>query len=348
MYYLSAFLILGLLIFIHELGHFLAAKSCKMPVEVFAIGFGKTIFSWKRKETTYKLNILPLGGYVSINGENDASIEGGFLKQAWYKRLLVLSAGIIFNILFTIIIFFILFSTYGLPEKGIQVMSVLPQTKTVQYLKTGDLLIKINDELVTADGPATMQKIKTASEKNSFINLTILRDKEAEKLVKVPFTDINGKKVLGIEYSPTLIFSKRNMSIGKIISTPFKETKDNARDMLKGLKSLFVKASPTEKISDKVSGPVGIVKITGQIAKTSFPLLMYWMAMLSLNLGIMNALPIPALDGGQMFFLMLEMIVGEKRWNKKIVTYLNFGFLCLLFGFMIIISVSDVRHLFIK
>lgn len=338
--YLLAILAIGIMIFVHELGHFLAAKLCKIPVHVFSIGFGPSLFEKKIGGTKYCLKLLPLGGYVSLEGENDKDSEDGFLNQKWYKRLAVLSAGVIFNVIFAIILFTLLFSIYGVPSRGIYIQQVVPESHAVEYLQPNDMIIKINDYNVTEDDAENL-RVWIKEEENKPLEITVKRGTEV-LTYNIPLSEIEGQKLLGIAYSPSLEFVDEKITFADFFAKPIKEGINTVKLIFKG----FGMIAEGEVSSEDIYGPIGIIKTTNDIANNSFPLFIYWVAVLSINLAVMNSLPIPALDGGHIILLFWECVItklfGKNKWNLDIVNKVNVAFLFLLLGLMIYITIGDI------
>lgn len=326
---------------VHELGHFTAAKLFKMPVKAFSIGLGPSIFKRKYKGTEYRLSVLPIGGYVQIAGEEDKDIPYGFLNQAMWKRFVVLIAGVTFNFIFAICTFFFLTSTFGNPVHGVEIVGAKEGTEAINYIKTGDQLLEVNGKQVSSDNineiSLWIKEIKSGEK----AKISVLRE---EKVIHytIPLTEIEGQEILGIAYQPRILFSKADIHKQNPIIAPFKEFTYGVESILKGLKMIV----NGEVTIDDIQGPIGIVKTTGDISKTDLQLLIYWIALLNINLGVMNLLPIPSLDGGQIVFLAAEKVVGKKRWNVKIAIYINALFLLVLMCLILFISYHDILKLF--
>lgn len=337
MSYIIAILVIGSLIFFHELGHFLVAKQTKMPVKEFALGFGPSIFKFQKGETCYKLNLFPLGGYVSIDGEKDSSVKNGFLDQPWYNRLFVLAAGIVFNFIFAIVLFIVLFTFWGVPENGVEITHVESVAPASNYLKEGDQLVSIGSHYVNSDNYQNIPK--WIQESGKTVDISIRRENELIiSSIPLYYLESEDREILGISYVPKTIFIKESkLTLETIFVKPIQQMVSTSKIILGGLDDLV----DGNVSMEDMTGPVGIVKYTSDIAKNSIGLTLYWTAMLSINLGIMNALPIPALDGGQILFLFLEKIL-KKRWDKKIAAVLNVTFLFLLLGFSAWITFYDI------
>lgn len=339
MNYFFAALILGSLVFIHELGHFLAAKAFKMPVKVFSIGLGPKLLKKKLGGTEYCLSLLPIGGYVKIAGEEDKDLPYGFLNQAIWKRFIVLIAGVTFNFITAIVLFTVLISIFGSPVRGTQIVGALEGTQALEYIETGDQLVEVNGHEVKSDS-FTLIAGWIQESKDNVVDLTVIRGVERLDL-SVPMTTVEGTNMLGISYTSKYIFSKAEEFQVNPILAPFIEFGRGIEMVLDGLEMILTGQVTIEDIQ----GPVGIVKTTGDIVDSDLALLIFWSGLLSINLGVMNLLPLPALDGGQIVFLAGEKMVGSKRWNFKIAYIVNGVFMLCILGVMIFITYNDINRL---
>lgn len=338
--YVFAVFILGFLVFIHELGHFLSAKMFKMPVKAFSMGLGPKILKKKIGETEYRLSLLPIGGYVQIAGEDDKDLPYGFLNQDIWKRFVVLIAGVVFNFITAIVLFSILIAVFGSPTRGVQILGAIEHTEALKYVETGDHLVEVNGNKVTDENYEDVNHWILESEDKT-TDITVLRGTERLSF-SIPLSTIDGKEMLGISYTPKFIFSKAEEFQVNPIIAPFIEFKKGVELVLEGLEMIV-----TGQVTlDDIQGPVGIVKTTGEIAQSDLALLLYWAGLLSINLGVMNLLPIPALDGGQILFLAGEKVVGKKRWNYKIAFIVNGVFMMTILLLMLFITYRDVVKLF--
>ena len=342
---------LGILIFIHELGHFLVAKKLKVPVEEFAIGFPPRIFRKKIGETIYSLNLIFFGGYVKLKGENDINDLSGFLnKPAWIK-ILVVTAGVFFNLVLAYFLFSLGY-LIGLPEyssqsKNISIIQVLPNSVADKAgLKMLDKLIYLKDEdnnLIYFNDIKEVRNI-VESYRGKEIILGIVRGKEKLEIKLIP--DKNKEiSPLGVQLSNLDLIKYQfpmNFYFGLI------KTKDSLVNIFKGLGDFFFRLFQGEKRAfNEVVGPLGMYDIYNQFLTLGFNYLIYFLAIVSLNLVILNILPIPALDGGRLIFYLYEFIT-RKKINSYLENIINLtGFVLLLF-LMIIITIKDVFVKFFK
>ena len=343
-----AIIILGIIIFLHELGHFMTAKYYKMPVIEFAIGMGPKLFTKKIGETDYSIRMLPLGGFVNIAGmqpeENpEDEVPGGFYTKPAFSRFVVLIAGVMMNFLTSIIAIFILISMTGvIPTKYTEpiVGIVQENSRAKDFLQTGDRIIEINGAKISnwKDLQQEILKINGTEKKynDEDISIKVSRNgKEVSDNIKLTYSKDAESYILGIQVqSPKLSFLKRiEISVYSFV--------EYFKMMLQGLKMLI-----TGKVSAKeITGPVGLPKFVGEAYKTGGGLaLINIFIVLSINIGLMNLLPIPALDGGRLLFVIPEFI-GVKV-NKKIEEKIHMVGMMLLLILMAFIIFNDVTKYF--
>ena len=343
-----AIIILGIIIFLHELGHFMTAKYYKMPVIEFAIGMGPKLFTKRIGETDYSIRMLPLGGFVNIAGmqpeENpEDEVPGGFYTKPAFSRFVVLIAGVMMNFLTSIIAIFILISMTGvIPTKYTEpiVGIVQENSRAKDFLQTGDRIIEINGAKISnwKDLQQEILKINGTEKKynDEDISIKVSRNgKEVLDNIKLTYSKDAESYILGIQVqSPKLSFLKRiEISVYSFV--------EYFKMMLQGLKMLI-----TGKVSAKeITGPVGLPKFVGEAYKTGGGLaLINIFIVLSINIGLMNLLPIPALDGGRLLFVIPEF-VGIKV-NKKIEEKIHMVGMLLLLLLMAFIIFNDVTKYF--
>ena len=338
MTFLIAVAMLGLIIFVHELGHFLTAKFFKMPVSEFSIGMGPQVFSLDTKETTYSFRAIPIGGYVNIEGmEVGSQVENGFNSKPAYQRFIVLFAGVFMNFLTAFLIIFSIAQMSGrmeYEEKAI-IGALVKGGANEQILKVDDKILELDGKKITLweDIP---EVTKEALDKKE-ISALIERDGKEQKLVlKLTKDEENNRVVLGI--SPKS--KKTNLSFTESLIFAKNSFVSILKDTVGGLFTLFSGKADLKEIS----GPVGILKVVGEVSKFGWTSIASLAVILSINIGVLNLLPIPALDGGRIIFVLLELfrIKVNKKWEENLH---KFGMVVLLF-FIVMISVNDVWKLF--
>ena len=338
MTFLIAVAMLGLIIFVHELGHFLTAKFFKMPVSEFSIGMGPQVFSLDTKETTYSFRAIPIGGYVNIEGmEVGSQVENGFNSKPAYQRFIVLFAGVFMNFLTAFLIIFSIAQMNGrmeYEEKAI-IGALVKGGANEQILKVDDKILELDGKKITlwSDIPEVTKEALDKKELSAIIE----RDGKEEKLVlKLTKDEENKRVVLGI--SPKS--KKTNLSFTESLIFAKNSFASILKDTVGGLFTLFSGKADLKEIS----GPVGILKVVGEVSKFGWTSIASLAVILSINIGVLNLLPIPALDGGRIIFVLLELfrIKVNKKWEENLH---KFGMVVLLF-FIVMISVNDVWKLF--
>lgn len=349
------FLIIAVLILVHEFGHFLVARRNKIGVDEFAIGFPPRLWSKKVKGTKYSINAIPLGGYVKLHGEEKALDDKSFIKKSIWTRFKVISAGVLMNIILAYVLLIIYFAFAGSPlatdpanysgfiqskTTQIVVTSVLDNSEAKNMgLEAGDIILDANDQKFS---DANSFSNYTAGQKDQPINLKIERNKESI-ILQGKVGERDGKGSLGVEianYYPNINF--------KWWSIPIMAAIDLANIIFITLYFfwnlilvLFNQAKPL----GEVVGPVGVYFVARQAIALGFLYVMRLMIFLSINLAIINFLPIPALDGGRALFLLIEKIRGKrmKEETEGLIHFIGFVVLILL---IIGISIRDVIKLF--
>lgn len=353
-------LILGLLVFVHEFGHFIMAKKAGAKVEEFGFGFPPRIFGVKKGETLYSLNLIPLGGFVKIYGEDgqDRKDPRSFSSKKIRTRAVILVAGVSFNALLTIVLLFFGYSV-GFPsvvtdenrsnarDLKVQIIEIVvgsPANKA--GLAQGDaiLRLKFNDSSIVVGNIKEVQKF-IGEHKGQNITITAQREgKEFDISLTPRLNPPKGEGEIGIAMAETGIISYPwYKSLWQAISSTFYFAGFIAFTIFKLIKDLIT--SGGSEILAGISGPVGIAAMTGQAARLGFVYVLQLAAILSITLAVINVLPFPALDGGRLLFLGIEKIKG-KPINQKIEKIIhNIGFFALII-LMILVTVRDVKKYF--
>ena len=338
MTFLIAVVMLGLIIFVHELGHFLTAKLFKMPVSEFSIGMGPQVFSLDTKNTAYSFRAIPIGGYVNIEGmEVGSEVENGFSSKPAYQRFVVLFAGVFMNFLMAFILLFAVAKINGRIEYDTNAIigGLVKGGANEQILKVEDKILELDGKKINIW--TDISEVTKASQNKEEISALIERNGKEENLtLKLTKDEENNRVVLGISPKYKKIYLSTTESLD------FAKNSFNSifTDTVKGFFTLF-----SGKVSLKeVSGPVGIFKVVGEVSKFGWVSIISLCVVLSINIGVLNLLPIPALDGGRIIFVLLELfgIKVNKKWEEK----LHKGGMILLLFFILMISVNDVWKLF--
>lgn len=334
---LIAILVLLLMITIHELGHYVFGKILKFKINEFAIGFGKVLFSKTNKSgEKVSLRLIPLGGFCAFEGE-DANSENpdAFNNKEPWKRLIVLFGGVLFNFLSAIIFSVILLAVIG---NGRQVVTSV-QGPNAEVLKTNDIILEVNDKKITflSGGLSGITQNVGLNEK---VTLTIKRDGQIIEVTvyKYEFTEVDtvtGEQVTQVKFGVALGYLKLNFGQALVQATPF--CFEVAWDCLVILGRLF-----TGQISIKqVGGPITTIGAIATASSYSLLNLLLLIPLIAVNLAVFNLLPIPALDGARMVFVLIEWIRG-KPINRDLEAKIHAIGLIILFSLVIII---DILHL---
>ncbi len=350
-------LILSALVFVHELGHFLVAKKNGIRVDEFAIGFPPKLFSIKKGETTYAINLLPLGGYVKIFGENpdDESINGpdkerSFVNKSKLAQASVLVAGIVFNILFAFVLFSASFmvGVSGLGEQTdgskLVVAGVLKDSAaSIGGLQEGDIITKLagKTELVDINAETVREFVNQSNGES--IQVTVLRGSETKLLEITPQKDVEQNVYLvGIQM---MELSEVKLPIHKAIVEGAKMTVLVVKETTVGIVHFLWNIVTFNANFKDVAGPVGIAGLVGEASKFGLGYLFSFAALISINLAVINLIPFPALDGGRLLFVAIEAIT-RKPLNPKIANTLNLVGFALLLVLMLAVTFSDIKKLF--
>ena len=336
-----AILFFGFIIFSHELGHFSFARLFKVKINEFAMGMGPAIFKIKGKETKYSLRIFPIGGFVSMEGEDEESEDDrAFCRKSAWKRFLIVCAGAVINIIIGTIILAILISQQDLV--GTTQIHSFGEGSQLEAtgLRAGDVITKINGRYVFSD---TDLSYLMFSDADGSLDVTVKRDGKKVDLNGVRFTTVEEDGVEKIKFDMTILGVDKNFrTVG---SSAVKQTVSVARMVWMSLGDLI-----TGKYGFKdLSGPIGTVGVIADIAeestkKTDYSALLNIMAFISINIGVFNLLPIPALDGGRLVFILIEMIF-RKPVPSKYENWVHAAAMVLLLIFMALITFSDIFKL---
>lgn len=331
MYIIIGLLMFMLLILIHEAGHFTAAKLSNIKVNEFSIGMGPKLKNWIKGETKYSLRLLPVGGYVAMEGEDTLSDDQRSYNNAgpWQKFVTIL-AGPLMNLILAFVLFTIVFMVNGVQTNTIG--EIVPKSAAAKAnLKVGDKIISIdgNEILTFKDASNAISQSKGRQ-----INLIYERNGKIDSIKVSPKLD-GDSYLLG--FSPKL-----EKDFLKSIGSGFNELISTIVLLWNTLGQLFSGVLGL----DNLSGPVGVIKQVSNVASYGPLALLSFTALISVNLGFFNLLPIPALDGSKLLFIIIEMIIG-KPVNKKFEQIITIVGFLLLMGLIVVISIKDIYTLFI-
>ena len=353
-------LVLVVLIISHEFGHFLAAKLFGVQVDEFGLGFPPKILGKKYGETEYTLNWLPFGGFVKILGEDEAvevklpssrsqtSTARNFSSQPAYKKIIILSAGVIGNLLLAWLLLSVSLQTgLLLPVEGVAHPEYLANNKVVVGYVADKSPAKVagiveGDQIVASAIDEVIQNVKASAGKPVMLQIIHAGKKDSNTLTIKPEADEAGVFRIGValdsmgeaHYPFFTAFTEGALMTGRFTKATFVGLYDFAT-------GLFAK----ESTAGQVSGPVGIFKMVGSASDMGLAYVLAFMALLSINLAVLNILPIPALDGGRVLFVIIEKIKGSPLSPKFTQNVHSVGF-ALLILLMLVISIHDVVKLF--
>ena len=338
-----ALIIFSIIILFHELGHFLLAKHNDVKVNEFCLGLGPTLFGIQRGETKYSLKLFPFGGACMMEGEDEESVDDrSFNNKSVLQRASIVAAGPIFNFIMAFVFSLILVGSAGYDQPVLTgVMEGYPAQEA--GMQKGDEIVKLGNKRIHLYREVS---IYTFFHSDEAVEVTYQRDGEEHKVVLTPKLDEeSGRKLFGLQGSS--VRTKGN--VFQTLRYSVYEVKYWIWSTIESLKQLV-----TGRLSlNNLSGPVGIVKTIGDTytqakSEGAFLVLLNMLnicILLSANLGVMNLLPIPALDGGRLVFLILEGI-RKKRFDPNKEGALNLVFLVALMVFMVVIMFNDIRQIF--
>ena len=328
----------GIMVFLHELGHFLTAKSFGVLVHEFAIGMGPKIFSFGKGETKYSLRLLPLGGYVKLEGENDVEENTNprsFSNLPPFKRIIVLVSGALMNILLGILIFTVINLKVGIQPT---VIGGIPEE-----FPTNKEIFSVGDEITELDGTNvhTMDDVSLFMSRNNSktIDITIERDGKEFAVEDFKLHETQNGYKLGVMFNPKKagVFESAQFALYDTVNVT-KAVYFAVGDLITGKEDI-----------NNLSGPVEIVGAVGQVTEqtqgeTRLIMILLLFAMISVNLGIFNLLPFPALDGGSIIFALYELIT-RKKVKSEIVGYASVIGFVLLMVLALYVTVGDILAL---
>lgn len=323
-----AIIIFCLLIFVHELGHFIVAKACGVKVNEFAIGMGPAIFKKQKGETLYAIRIFPIGGFCAMEGEDeDSEDDRAFNNKPAWQRALVLAAGSFMNLLTAVILMIVIAFVVG--QATTTVNEVLDDSPAYRAgMMSGDRIVEV-DGIAVDEWNDVITCIGESSRDTA--DIVVQRDGAQQTLTAaLEYDKESGRNKIGI--TPEM-----KHSVAGSVGSGMKNTWNMTVMMYKVIKQLF-----TGDVSvSELSGPVGIVYAVNQSAKAGVIYVVYLASLLSLNLAIMNMLPFPALDGGRLLFLLIRKITG-KRITDALEGKIHFIGIILLMVLMVYVTWNDI------
>ena len=345
---LILFIMLGTIIAIHEFGHFIAAKKSGVYVDEFSLGMGPLVIKHKPKnsDTTYSLRLFPIGGYVSMAEKYDKTQkikkDRVLENKDFLHRLWVLINGIVFNFILAIVLFFISGLIYGRPISSTKIVDVVENGRAqLAGIEAGDTILSVNGVKTNTWDDFILEASAKKLQKN-YVFKVRKANGEVKKYNVVPEVKKQGKEETrvygiignGVEYKKGFVEALKYSYMG---------TWDNTKTIFKILGSLFNGSVSVKSLS----GPVGIYSIVDSVKSNGLETLIYLTAYLSINVGIINLLPIPVFDGGRVLILLIEMITRRKS-SEKLELALNYIGFALMMLLMLFVTFNDISRLVVK
>lgn len=337
-----AIVLVGVLIFLHEAGHFTVAKAMNVRVKAFSIGFGPALFKVRRGETIYQVCLVPFGGYVMFD---DADPDGtaqldprAFEAQSTGRRALIAVAGVLANVVVALCVLLALYGFYGLPRMQVTVTGTVPSSPAaVAGLRKGDQILSVAGLPMSTDAAQVTGIIARHDLKP--ITVVIRRQGRTFPIRLIP-RPIDGSPKIGVYLAERQIYVTRGASMTARLGQAFSSTWQVLTVLVAGFVKLVTGQVPTSQMG----GPVRIVSMTSEIAATGLASLLYWLALLSANLAVLNVVPFPGLDGGRLAFLLGEFLARGRR-NIRVEQTINFIGLVVLMLFIGVLTVQDIVSL---
>jgi regulator of sigma E protease len=347
---------LTIVVFIHEFGHYIFARLCGVRVEAFSIGFGKELFGFTdAKQTRWKISLIPFGGYVKMFGEKEVLLEGEdsskpmtdeekevsfHHKTTWQKSLIVV-AGPLFNYISAALIFFYIFATNGIAFREPVLSNVVENSPAFEAgLQKGDVIVEVNSSSIESFEELSQL---IAINNTNLLHLRVIRNGEELEFEVIPkmqeTIDGFGEKIqmpiIGIQGTEV---SHKVLSIPEAFSKSVEQTYVISVGILKALGQIFA----GERDFNQLGGPIKIAQYSSKSAQAGVMTFLVFIALISINLGLLNLLPLPMLDGGHLLFFAIEGLQGKPVNEKFQLVCMKVTF-ALLITIMLLVTVNDIR-----
>jgi len=357
-------LILSVLVLVHEAGHYFVAKKLGVKVEEFGFGFPPRIWGKKVGETIYSINLLPIGGFVKLFGEDDAgggklgsvkdealAAKGKDLKRAFFarpvwQRAAIVVAGVVMNFLLAFVILSYLFAVQGVstPGNDVQIIAIAPRSPAASAgLKTGEVILSVDGHKLTTPNQLISYTHAHLGKEVTLVVTTLPKGspKTIHITPRVHYPSDEG--AMGVAISPIVQVKKYPWYQAPFVG--LKESFSETWLILQGLWTTLATIAVQRQVPQGLAGPVGIAQLTGQFIKIGPEAVLSLVSLLSLNLAVLNILPIPALDGGRLFFILIEAVTRRKV-NPQIEGYAHAAGMVLLLALIALITFHDLVRIF--
>ncbi len=350
LYVLLALLLLGILITVHEFGHFAAARVCGIPVKEYSIGFGPKLVQWqsKKHETVFSIRPIPLGGYCMFYGDTDDDPDGAKMKDdprnynnaAVWKRMLSVFSGPLMNFVLAFVVAVALMGIYGVTAATPFVADVVEgQPAAMAGLLPGDTFVTVRGQDMTNVSTMDVSAAIGDISGGEAVEMTVLRDgAEMDFIINPVYNEAEGRYMIGI----TIQQGYADLPGGLVLPAAWNLCKEAATVILDALGKLVT----TGEGLDQTAGPVGVVQMVAeQTQQGGLEIYLYLTVIISINLGLMNLLPIPGLDGSRLIFMAIEA-VRRKPVSQKVESMIHLAGYALLLGLMVFFTFKDVLRIF--
>ncbi|MBI2621796.1 MAG: site-2 protease family protein [Candidatus Levybacteria bacterium] len=351
---------LSVLVLIHELGHFLVAKKFGIKVEEFGFGFPPRVFGKRIGETLYSFNALPIGGFVKLYGEDEAGsgrinsksearnskhkdLDRAFFARPIYQRMLVVVAGVTMNFLLAVAIITYLITFEGIPvqEASVSITEIAKNSPaSLSGLQKGDVIEKIGNVEIKNTQVLITETRKHLGEN---LSITIRRGNELQTIEVTPRKDFpEGEGPIGVAISQKVEFQKYPFPQSLYQGT--RQALNDSWLVVVGFKNVMIELFTRLTVPQGVAGPIGMAQLTGEFVRVGPSAVLALVYTLSLTLAVLNILPIPALDGGRLFFILIEAVTRRKM-NARFEAYAHLIGLVLLLSFLALVSYKDILRI---
>ncbi len=336
------FLILGMLVLAHELGHFVTARAFKVKVEEFGLGYPPRIAGLKRGETMYSLNLCPLGGFTKLTGEEDPNIPGSFAGKSRFARFVILAAGAFMNAILPILLLSIAFMIpHNTLVGSVTVESVSPGSPAeAAGIAPGDVILEVNGRKIQ-----NLSDLQRAIQVNlgKEVNILLKKSGDGDNTIKVVprWKPPEGQGAIGIVLKQVdYTLREESFPFWQAIPRGVGETVEMYVLLRNGVVSMVIGAMPVQ-----FGGPVAIAQVTGEVAKAGKSALLEFASLLSINLAIFNLLPVPALDGGRILFVLIEWLRRGKRVPPKVENLVHLIGFVILIALIVLVTFTDILRI---